>query len=295
MRMARGCLREYATILRIPGRSGSPKKGLRKASFAFFLSKFHRNQFAEHIPGLAPFARVTSNGVDHDAIDMVLRGRSPVSGRPKFIYASRPARGLEFLLTEIWPQIVTAVPGAELLLSGYDIRALCESDALRLERNRERNHYFGELARNRPGVRPLGSLQPPPLLGSQDCTAVLYPTETPEVNCMIAPEAQALGVPMVTTDDFALRETVGFKPTRVHAPWGTADYVAEFVATTVRLVDDPEFAEEARKAGLRHVSRETHSWDAIAEAWEALFQDELTRPPTQNALACSLAAVPQRC
>jgi glycosyltransferase involved in cell wall biosynthesis len=260
------------------GTIGLTEKGLRKASFAFFLSEFHRNEFAKHIPSLAPFARVTSNGVDHDAIDMVLRGRNLVSGRPKFIFGARPVRGLEFLLTEIWPQIVTDLPGAELLVSGYDFGALCQGDGGRLERNREWNNFFGELIRNQPGVRSLGSLHRRRFWEEMaKCTAVLYPTDTPEVNCMIALEAQALGVPMVTTDDFALRETLGFKPTRVQAPWGTPNYVTEFVAATVRLVQDPEFAEEARKAGARHVSRETHSWDAIAEAWEALFHDEVTR------------------
>ena len=163
-------------------------------------------------------------------------------------------------------------------MSGYDFGALCEGDAGRLERNREWNNFFGELIRNQPGVRSLGSLHRRRFWEEMaKCTAVLYPTDTPEVNCMIALEAQALGVPMVTTDDFALRETLGFKPTRVQAPWGTPNYVTEFVAATVRLVKDPEFAEEARKAGARHVSRETHSWDAIAEAWEALFHDEVTR------------------
>ena len=77
---------------------------------------------------------------------------------------------------------------------------------------------------------------------------MLYPTETPEVNCMIALEAQALGVPSVTTDDFALRNPC-FKPTRVEAPWGTPNYVTEFVAATVRLVKDPELPRKPERQG----------------------------------------------
>jgi hypothetical protein len=67
--------------------------------------------------------------------------------------------------------------------------------------------------------RPLfGIIAPPPLEEMARCTAVLYPTETPEVNCMIALEAQALGA-MVTTDDFALRETLASN--RQGGTWGT--------------------------------------------------------------------------
>lgn len=261
------------------GTIGLTRRGLRKAAFALFLSQFHFDGFAKHIPGLAPFARITSNGVDHDAIEEVLRHRRPASGPPKFIYGARPLRGLEFLLTKIWPRIVHVLPGAELLLAGYDIRARCEEDPTRIAPSREWNRYFDHLAGQQPGVRSLGSLSRRRFWEAMaDCTALLYPTDTPEVNCMIALEAQALGVPMVTTDDFALRETLGFKPTRVKAPWGTSEYVAEFVETTLRLVEDRAFASEARTAGFAHVSPATHSWDAIAVQWETLFQAELENP-----------------
>src|SRR5687767_10205044 len=46
-----------------------------RASFSMFLSRFHLESFERQIRGLAPYAEVTSNGVDFEAVDTVLAGR----------------------------------------------------------------------------------------------------------------------------------------------------------------------------------------------------------------------------
>lgn len=242
-----------------------------RASFSLFLSRFHREGFERRIRGLAPYAEVTSNGVDFEAVDAVLAARS--ADRPlTFAYASRPERGLDYLLREVWPGIRARYPDAELLISTYDAPPPTTSELAR--------HYAlcDHLARTTPGVMMLGTLPRREFWRRLvECRALLYPTSFPEVSCMVALEAQALGVPVVTTDAFGLSETVACQDTRVGAPWGSREYLRSFLDIVGRLVDDAPFLASARAAGRRHVRPETCSWDAIAASWEAMVEDRFVR------------------
>ncbi len=246
---------------------GDPLRARSRASFSLFLSRFHLEGFERRVRGLAPYAEVTTNGVDFAAVDMVRAGAS--AERPlRFAYASRPERGLDYLLREVWPGIRARYPHAELLLSTYDVPRSMTSELAR--------HYAlcDHLARETPGVVVLGSLPRREFWRRLvECRALLYPTSFPEVSCMVALEAQALGVPVVTTDAFGLTETVAFRETRVAGTWRSREYLQLFLDTVNRLVDDPAFHASAREAGTRHVRPDTHSWDAIAASWEAMMED----------------------
>ena len=242
-----------------------------RASFSFFLSRFHLDGFERRVRGLAPYAEVTSNGVDFEAVDAVLAGRS--TNRPlTFAYASRPERGLDYLLREVWPGVRARYPDAELLISTYDGPRPTRSELTR--------HYAlcDHLARETPGVVMLGALPRREFWRRlAECRALLYPASFPEVSCMVALEAQALGVPVVTTDAFALSETVACRDTRIAGPCGSRQYLRSFLDIVSRLVDDPAFLASVRAAGTRHVRPETHSWDAIAASWEAMVEDRFAR------------------
>ncbi len=240
---------------------------LSKASLSFFLSDFHRREFEKHVPGISGFARVTSNGVDFDALAAAAAEAEPAGAGPLFLYGSRPERGLGFLLRRIWPRILSRHPEARLLVSSYDVGAL--------ELPPELAEYYGfcrELAARTPGVAGPGSLTRRQfwrrLAGA---TAVLYPTDFPEISCMVALEAQAAGVPIVTSDRFALSETVGCAELRVGEEWGSEAYVEAFVERALRLVEEPAFRERAVAAGRDHVTPGSHSWDALARSWQEIF------------------------
>ena len=259
--------------------------GLSKSSFAFFLSRFHRARFEECVPALSDFAVVTSNGIDFDALHETLGGhetahRAAPTKAPIFVYGSRPERGLDFLLRRIWPRVLATCPDAELRVSSYDTTALALPPKLQ-----EFYGFCRQLSAKTTGVVELGPLTRRQFwhqLGQS--TAVLYPTNFPEISCMVALEAQAAGVPIVTSDAFALRETVGCADTRVGATWGTPEYVDRFVAIVRRLVEEPAFHTAVRTAGRRHVSRDSHSWDALASRWASLFVDRFqTRFETAKA------------
>jgi glycosyltransferase involved in cell wall biosynthesis len=252
-------------------RGGDLLRARSRASFSLFLSRYHLQGFERRIRGLAPYAEVTSNGVDFQAVDAVLAGRS--TDRPlTFAYASRPERGLDYLLREVWPGIRARYPDAELLISTYEGPRPAASELAR--------HYAlcDHLARETPGVVALGTLPRREFWRRlAECRALLYPASFPEVSCMVALEAQALGVPVVTTDAFALAETVACQETRVAAPCGSREYLRSFLDIVSRLVDDPSFLASVRAAGTRHVRPETHSWDAIAASWEAMVEDRFAR------------------
>jgi glycosyltransferase involved in cell wall biosynthesis len=94
---------------------------------------------------------------------------------------------------------------------------------------------------------------------------------------MVALEAQALGVPVVTTDAFALTETVACRDTRVSGRWRSREYLQAFLDVVGRLVENPAFLASARDAGRQHVRPDTHSWDAIAASWETMVEDRFAR------------------
>jgi glycosyltransferase involved in cell wall biosynthesis len=247
---------------------GDPLRARSRASFSLFLSRFHLEGFERRVRGLAPYAELTSNGVDFEAIRPVLAGASNTLPL-RFAYASRPERGLDYLLSEVWPGIRARYPDAELLISTYDAPPSKSSELTR--------HYAlcDHLARHTPGVGSLPRREFWRRLA--ECRALLYPTSFPEVSCMVALEAQALGVPVVTTDAFALTETVACRDTRVSGRWRSREYLQAFLDTVSRLVDDPAFLASAREAGTRHVRPDTHSWDAIAANWEAMVEDRFAR------------------
>ncbi|MEM7349975.1 MAG: glycosyltransferase family 4 protein [Acidobacteriota bacterium] len=260
-------------------------RGLRqvlpRASFCFFLSRFHRAAYLDTLPELAPIARLTRNGVDQPAIDELLSETPDASpGAPlRFIFGSRPIRGLETLLAEIWPQVHALYPQAELLVTCYDIEDLLVDDPERRVRARAAQAHYDRLVAAAPGARYVGPLTRRQFWREMTtCRAVLYPTDTPEVSCLVALEAQALGVPIVTTKDFALRETVGFAPCLISDPWGSADYTRSFVEQVRRLVEDSAYTERVRQAGREHVRHGGYTWDHIAAEWTDIFQHSLTRP-----------------
>jgi glycosyltransferase involved in cell wall biosynthesis len=260
----------------------SHPRALSRAHFSFFLSRFQRDAFERVVPGLSASAWMTTNGVDFDALEAV-RAEAPTAaststpisaGAPRFLYASRPERGLAPLLRRIWPRLRERLPGAELLVSTYHLAGLEPPAAIR--RHTEAVH---RLAERTPGVHLLGARSRDDLWRRLvGATAILYPAEYPEVSCMVALEAQAAGVPVLTSDAYALSETVASAETRVAGAPGSRPYVDRFVEVAVRLAEDESLRERIAAEGRAHVSRASHSWDALAEAWEAGFEERLARP-----------------
>ncbi len=256
-------------------RAEALRRVLHRAHLSLFLSRFQRDEYERWLPGISRAAAITSNGVDFAALDRFRGAAKEAAGaRPRFLFGSRPSRGFEELVAEIWPRIRRRYPDSELVATSYDMSTFPEP--ARLARARAAEKVYDRLARASRGVRRIGPLRRCELwreMSRADC--VLYPTDTHEVSCMVALEAQALGVPIVTTARFALPETIAFHDGLVASPWGTPAYRDEFAAKVFRFVEDRDFARRAREAGRAHVAPGSHSWDAIARSWTDLFHGRL--------------------
>lgn len=197
----------------------------------------------------------------------------------RIVYASRPERGLEVLLGELFPRILAEEPRATLHLAFYDwSNPATESYHRRLqalaEPLGERVVHHGEL-----GKRDLYRLLAKSGLA-------LYPTPAPdfpsfnETSCVTAMEAMACGLPWVSTDRGALPETMGdaglLVPLHGAAHAADHDVPARLAAAALRVIRDQEYAERLRQAGLERA--QGLGWDEVADQLVAAARESADRP-----------------
>ena len=117
----------------------------------FVLSKFHASNYLTRLPGLEPRMAVTRNGVDLDLISRSTEGCA--KDENAVIYASRPERGLQNLLQDIWPELRKKRPDLKLYLCGYKGDPASYPPELR-----DLYGKINELVRTSPNVIALGAL-----------------------------------------------------------------------------------------------------------------------------------------
>lgn len=257
--------------------SAAPR--LQGLDFIFCLSEFHLADTARRLPGAGPELIRTVNGLDLELIRSVRAEAGPRSGN-RLVYASRPERGLWELLTKIWPRLKADRPELELTLCGYEVDQSGFGPELRALYGRIR-----EMTESSPGITPLGGLPKREyyrLLAESGF--LLYPCTFAEISCLVALEAQALGLPLLTSDRFALSETVKEARFKVSGRPGSTRYVESFINDFNSLkADYGSTLELAAKAGER-VFKE-HDWDLVAQTWMAHFQRFLDRSETQETVS----------
>lgn len=230
----------------------------------FTLSRFHADNYTRRLPSVAGRMVMTKNGID---LGLIERARAQARARPnQVIYASRPERGLEPLLKRIWPRLKEARPELELVICGYDAPGQgLPAATLRLYAELE------TLIQETPGVRALGSLAKPEyyrLLASS--AFMLYPCVFPEISCIAALEAQALGRPVLTSAAFALAETVKTPEFMAQAPPGSQDWAGELFQLALKTLDQPDQAAALAQKAREQVIRQ-YAWESILEQWERVF------------------------
>jgi glycosyltransferase involved in cell wall biosynthesis len=160
------------------------------------VSQYHAGLFGEGSRSLA-----IQNGIDVEGLPQVLEH---VRHPHRMIYASSLDRGLLHLL-RMWPKVLSAYPEAELHVCYRSDLLLQHAPAswrraaiemIRLMDNLPRVTYHGGLPHDRM-LRIMAG-----------CGVLAYPSTFDEVSCIVAMEAQALGVWPVTTSRAALKETV---------------------------------------------------------------------------------------
>ena len=217
------------------------------------------------------------------------RGLAPVRHRYRLVYTSQVRRGLGQLL-DLFPRIRAVVPEAELHIFGYEYTDVQPLPKLR--------------GATQPGVHWRGSLGKHALSYELRSAAIMaYPCTVKETFCTAVAEAQAAGLPVVTSDRAALAERVtnGMDGFLILGHPQERDYQDRFVEAVVRLLRDDDLWTRLGSNAARKAHR-LYDWDSIAATWE----DELQRAiagreplpprldPTLDLLAPELLTVADR-
>lgn len=227
------------------------------------LSNFHRDNFLVRLPQLDDRLVVTRNGLDFALLD---QAASPEVDPLKLIYASRPERGLRTLLADVWPRLHRWNPELKLYICGYQIKLDNMPPHLQ-----ELYRQVDTLIETTPGLVVLGGLNKRDYYRHLSQSALmLYPSVFPEVSCLAALESQALGVPILTSDAFALSESVVSPKMRVGGKPGSPAYVDDYVERAIWCLSNRAELEAIGRQSRDQI-RSRYSWDKVAAEWERLF------------------------
>lgn len=230
----------------------------------FFLSDYQKNRWLKEFPSMGKISYLTRNGFAKEYVARCDKRKHQV------VFASRPERGLDILLEKIWPVIYSEDPALQLILAGYgdwkepelkDFYEKCD-----------------KLISESSNITYAGNLSKPDfysLLGESKC--VVYPLAFPEVSCLVAIEAEAAGTPIVTSDGWALPESVG-KGSLVSDKPGSPSYCKVFVSEVLRLVVWGCAADEIS------IPPKAKSWSEIALGWSRYLQDYSRKKPESIAV-----------
>jgi glycosyltransferase involved in cell wall biosynthesis len=233
------------------------------------LSDYHIADYVGKVPQLEPHIWKTSNGVD---LDLIAENQTPkVPG--KLIYTSRPERGLIHLLQKIMPRLAETHPEAKLYHCVYDMSGSMQVPY-------EMHQLYAEcdrLSKALPNVIKMpGQTKASLYKHISSAELLVYPTEFPEISCITAMEAQACGTPMITTDGFALSETLGDNSgCKVLGVPSDGEYLDKFVTAVRAALDDAEFRAKSAEAGKQFIMDRGYTWEAVAKSWEQEFSKRL--------------------
>lgn len=218
------------------------------------LTEWHKNQFSERYPILKEKIHIINNGID---IDSFYNNKTPNSMKNKiknrFIYTSRPDRGLNNLL-KLWPQILEKIPDATLTISSYG----------NFPSNPDEKLLKNIIDQNSDSIRYLGKLSTDKLYEEMSCSEYwLYPTHWPETSCITALEMLMSEVICLYYPVAGLINTIG--------EYGLAVNKGEEIETIVSLTEEQK--ENLRTNGRKYA--ESCSWEIRYKIWNnLLFESE---------------------
>lgn len=223
------------------------------------LSEYHKSLISDRVPADKIF--VSSNGI----LESIREGLTivPAVERPnKVIYSSSYDRGLEHLL-EMWPSVMNEVPDAELhIYYGLNnLEKVAKTDP-------DKNAFVSRIKTllNQPGVFEHGRVGQPDLHKAMSESKIwAYPSHFPEISCITAMKAQALGCYPVVTDYAALKETVK-GGTMISGVAGSEEVNKRFfMALVAALRNTPQTPQYMMP-----------TWKGVADSWARLMQENIT-------------------
>jgi glycosyltransferase involved in cell wall biosynthesis/2-polyprenyl-3-methyl-5-hydroxy-6-metoxy-1,4-benzoquinol methylase len=227
------------------------------ADRVFCLSEYHKSLYVDNYQ-VEPSNYVfkTTNGYDQEIVTEYVPFEQK---KNNYIYGSRPERGLKLLLEKIWPEIVEKNPDAVLHLCTYEHTLGLPDEVKKIHQEVE------DLLQYSRNVEKIGNLPKKKyyeLLSK--CAYMVYPTDFPEISCISAIEAQYNGCLVISSDSFAMSETVK-SDTKVKAEYGTQEYVSEFLSYLNKYQDEA-FETEIEKC-RKEIKK--YAWENVAKSWNS--------------------------
>ena len=198
----------------------------------------------------------------------------------RVIYTSSPDRGLQQLL-EIWPEVMKAVPDAELEVF-YGFQLFDKFHAGNPASMAWKQKIVSQLSQ--PGIKKHGRLTQPELEAEmKTCGIWAYPTTFQEINCISAIKAQAYGCVPVIMNEAALQTTVQFG-IKIGGDIYDDEVKEVYTQQLIALLKNSEKQEQIRKPMMEWAK--DISWERVAKQWIAEFNgekvDEIIVPIPEN-------------
>lgn len=255
----------------------------------FTVSEFHKKQIIDVWGFDKDLIRPVTNGVDlnlfkgkarHSTLSAFAASRvahqSAIAEEHKqqikFLYSSRPERGLVHLVREggIMEKLLAIDPRFHLYVCNYENNVPQMADLY--------NYLYQRIAQL-PNCTMVGHLPKRELADvMRECDALVYPTEFEEVSCITAMEAMAAGLPFISSKHAALPETCSqfgqlggaLIPLKED---GTADEDAFVLHLQQRFLgEDPKKIADIDRA-YQLAAAEQYSWSKAAERFEKHFEE----------------------
>lgn len=233
----------------------------------FVVSEFMKEQYKKVYDTPDGSTWVTKNGIDLSLVEKVMKSNE---GKPRnlkrLVYSARAERGLDVMLINILPALLERDKEIELVLCGYENKGDPRLEGFYEEINKliqsfgDRVTWAGNLSKEK--IYELYSL----------AGAYVYPTPSPisksfkEVFCINVLEAQACGLPVVTTNNGALGETLGKGAgSLIDGVAGSDAYNYAFVGEVMKYINNANAHGAASAKGIAHSKH--YDWKIIAKQW----------------------------
>lgn len=227
----------------------------------FVVSNYQKNVFIKNFNTPEEKFFVTRNGINPEFFS-----QKKEHNKFKLIYTSTPYRGLN-LLINIFLKVKKIIPETEL-----DVYSSMKVHGLDFEEKDFEDLY--SKIKSKEGINLCEPVSQPELakilLGAGLFT---YPNTFSETSCISALEAQAAGLPVITSELGALPETVKNNETGICIPGNpeSEDFLENFTQTIISFIlDDKKRIEFCKNAQKRMF--EEFSWETISKEWIIEFQ-----------------------
>jgi glycosyltransferase involved in cell wall biosynthesis len=225
---------------------------LSRVDYIMVKSDYHRSLLPQ-VPD--DKFKIISNGIDTSLLKKVTTTKNP----HHVLYSSSPDRGLDNVL-KIWPQVMEAVPDAELhVCYGFDLYDKVHKHAP--HKMKWRDEVVAQL--KQPGVVYHGKVGKKELYDiAHACGVWAYPTYFAEIDCITARYCQALGTfPLVY--NYAALETTVQRGVRLSVDPLDIRSLKQFTPALIKALQNPEsFDTSFTKAW---------DWKNIASKWVEVF------------------------